>query len=135
MPSCRGLFTMPQKVSGKKVRKCKEWPGKFSEYLISQKSGRLPIIFCRHNNVVLAVYARLNFASKKPAAQHQEQHVKQPNCYASEQLGRESRIDSGRKMVSNQFVLEVSAKRMTRTSTDYGHAFLSRICWSLHVGR
>ena len=36
---------MPQKVSGKPVCKCKEWPGKFMEYLISQKSGRSAVNF------------------------------------------------------------------------------------------
>ena len=56
---------MPTEVSGKKYSECKEWPGKILEYLISQKYGRLLIFFRRHNIVILAVYARLNFAAGK----------------------------------------------------------------------
>ena len=46
---------------------CKEWQGNFTEYLISQKYGRLLIFFCRHKDsgLVLEEYARLNFAAGK----------------------------------------------------------------------
>lgn len=85
MPLWKGLFTMPPKVSGEKVCKCKEWPGKFMENLISQKSGRLPWIFRSHKDcgLILAEYARLNFASKKPAPQQGGHHVKHLNLLCS----------------------------------------------------
>lgn len=78
---------MPQKVSGEKVRKCKELPGKLLENLISQESGRLPIIFYRHNIVVLAGYARLNFASKKPGTQQRGHHLKHLNLLCARTKG------------------------------------------------
>ena len=68
---------MPTEVSGKKYIDArngqeKSWNTLFilaspelAEAIPENKYGRLLIFFCRHNNVVLAVYARLNFAAGK----------------------------------------------------------------------
>ena len=62
---------MPQKVSGKKYLGCKEWQGIFLKNLnlgFRKVCWKNPVAI-RNLRLVLAEYARLNFASKKPVTQ------------------------------------------------------------------
>lgn len=104
MPSCRGLFTMPPESEREEVLGMQGMARKLSEkpYLCANQESVLENL-CRHNTVVLAVYARLNFASKKPVAHQRGHHVKRPNCYASEQL-QQGKPDSVEQMVSHNLV-------------------------------
>lgn len=115
------------------VWKCKEWPGKILENLISQKYGRLLIFFCRHKDLglILEEYARLNFASKKSGTPASGHHVKHINslCRTSEswagQMMRRTMV-SQLQDVGTKTMIERVNNPATDTEANNG---------SLHVGR